>query len=877
MNTSAPAAKAPLALFDPWVWRMAWRDSRRSRGRLLVFSTALTLGVAALVAIDSVGWNLQRAITEQARTLVGADLIVESRHPLAPDAQKFVDGLPAVERAGETRLVSMATFPGKGKESQRLTQVRAIEGGYPFYGKAETQPPEAAAQMLVGEGAVVEESLALQFGLHPGDALTLGGETFRVLGTLKKLPGDVNVFAGLAPRVLIARGKLPPPLMARGSIVRYLTYLRLPTSVNPPALVGEHKAEFEQYRLDTDTVDHRKRQLGRVFDDVSHFLSLVSFVALLLGGIGVASAIQAHVKQKLRTVAVLRCLGASSGQTLAIYFLQAISLGIIGSLVGAAVGLVFQGLTPLFLRGVLPVELSFGVSWGSVAQGLVVGFVTCALFVLLPLLPVRRTPPLLALRAAFETGGEPRGNRRDPALWGAWALLAAALVAFPWVQSRNWQLGLGFSAALAVSFALLAGTARGLMAAARRFFPRTWPFEWRQGVGNLYRPNNRTLLLVFALGLSTFLLLGMYLTKDVLLRQFSAQGDSATQPNLIFFDIQPDQREPIAEAVRAHGMNVLDAAPAVTMRITSIDGKPVDQIAGDKAPAPDDGNRGRREGRWRLRHEYRSTYRDHLASTETIVGGEFRPRVGPEADGTDAAHATPVSVEEEMARELGLHVGTHILWDVQGLPVHTTVASLRKVDWSRFQSNFFVVFPAGVLEEAPAFNILVTRAPDPTASGQLQADVVSRYPGVSAIDLRLVVETVQGIVDKAATAVRFLSVFTVGTGLLVLAAAIFTGRYERVREGVLLRTLGASRRQIFRVLTVEYLALGTLAALTGIVLAVTGNWVLATFFFKLPWVPAPGAMVLTWAAVTALTVGVGLFASRGVCDAPPLEILRGEE
>ncbi len=861
-----------LALFDPWVWRMAWRDSRRSRGRLLVFSTALTLGVAALVAIGSVGWNLQRAITEQARILVGADLIVEGRHQLPPDAQKFVDSLPATARASETRLASMATFPRTG--GQRLTQVRALEGGYPFYGRAETVPPEAAAQMLAGEGAVVEDSLALQFGLHVGDSLTLGGETFHVLGTIKKLPGDVNVFASLAPRVLIARGKLPSSLLARGSLVRYLTYLKTPASVDPAKLVTEHKAEFEQYLLDTDTVDHRKREMGRVFDDVNHFLSLVSFVALLLGGIGVASAIQAHVKQKLRTIAVLRCLGASSGQALTIYFLQAISLGVVGSLIGAAVGLVFQGLTPLFLRSVLPVELSFGVSWGAVAQGLVVGFLTCALFVLLPLLPVRRTPPLLALRAAFETS-ETKGSRRDPALWGAWALLVAALVAFPWVQSRNWQLGLGFSAALAVSFGLLAATAWGLMTAARRFFPRTWPFEWRQGVGNLYRPNNRTLLLVFALGLSTFLLLGMYLTKDVLLRQFSAQGDSPTQPNLILFDIQPEQRQPIADLVRAHGMNVLDAAPAVTMRMTSIDGKSIDALADGKGTPK--GSKERREGRWRLRHEYRSTYRDHLSPTETVVGGEFRPRVGPEANGSDAAHAAPVSVEEDMARELGLHVGTPIVWDVQGVPVYTTVGSIRKVDWSRFQSNFFVVFPAGVLEDAPAFNILVTRAPDPATSGQLQADVVQRYPGVSAIDLRLVVETIQGIVDKATTAVRFLSIFTVGTGLLVLAAAIFTGRYERIKEGVLLRTLGATRRQIFRVLTVEYLALGTLAALTGILLAAAGNWVLAPFFFKLPWVPSPGAMALTWVVVSALTVGVGLFASRGVCDQPPLEILRGED
>ena len=635
---STPPMRAPFALFDPWVWRMAWRDSRRSRGRLLVFSTALTLGVAALVAIGSVGWNLQRAISEQARTLVGADLIVESRHPLTPDAQKLVDSLGGTDRAYETRLVSMATFPRT--HGQRLAQVRAMEGGYPFYGKVETDPPEAAAGMSAGKGAVVEESLLLQYSLHVGDEISLGGETFPILGTIRKLPGEVNVFAGIAPRVLIARRLLPAALLSRGSIVRYFTYLQLPPSVSPPQLVADHKAEFEKYHLETDDVDHRKRQMGRVFDDVNHFLSLVSFIALLLGGIGVASAIHAHVKQKLRTVAVLRCLGASSGQTLAIYFLQAISLGVMGSILGAMAGLFFQSLTPLFLKGTLPVELSFAISWESVVEGLIVGFLTCAIFVLLPLLPVRRTPPLLALRAAFETA--PKTDRRhDPALWGAWALLIAALLVFPWVQSHNLRLGLGFSAALFVAFGLLALTALGLMAAAKRYFPRRWPFEWRQGVGNLYRPNNRTLLLVFSLGLSTFLLLGMYLTKDVLLRQFSAQGDAATQPNLIFFDIQGEQKEPIAEAVRGHGMAVIDAAATITMRLTSIDGKAAEALADDKHPTQRGDDQDRNDNRWRLRHELPF----HLpgpSRRDRDGGGRHFPRQGRpggQRNGRGAHHA----------------------------------------------------------------------------------------------------------------------------------------------------------------------------------------------------------------------------------------------
>ncbi len=847
---------------------MAWRDSRRSRGRLLVFSTALTLGVAALVAIGSLGWNIDRAINDQARTLVGADLIVESRDSAPnPEAAKFVASLGG-EQAHETRLSSMAEFPKTG--ASRLTQVRAIEGGYPFYGKIETAPPEAAQQFRDGQGALIEESLLLQYGLQKGDQIKIGGKAFPILGTLRKLPGEASAFASIAPRVLIPRAQLPVALTTRGSLVRYATYLKLPAGVSGPELVKRQHDGLKKYNLEAETVDHRKRQLGQVFDNVNHFLSLVSFVSLLLGGIGVASAIQAHLKQKQRTVAVLRCLGASAGQTLTIYLLQALALGLVGAVTGAVVGIGLQSLAPLFLKGLLPVDLHFGVSWMAVAEGMGVGFLTCALFVLLPLLPVRRVPPLLAIRSAFESAASQPAGKHDPLLWLTYLALVLALALFPWLQSHNRQLGFGFSASLFVSFGLLGLVAKGLMTAARRFFPRSWPFEWRQGLANLYRPNNRTLLLVFTLGLSTFLLLGLYLTKDLLLRQFSDKNNSATQPNLVFFDIQPDQRDGVADLVRARKLPIMGTAPVVTMHLTALKGRPVNDIANDKSKArlqiPE----------WRLRHEYRSTFRDRLnPDTEQIIAGKLVPKVDPAL--AAGGGVIPISLEEQAAKDMHLAVGDAMDFDVQGIPMKTQIASIRKVDWGKFAPNFFVVFPVGVLEEAPSVDLLVTRAANAEVSGAVQADVVRKFPTVSAIDLSLIVDTLKGIVDKATAAVRFLSIFTVGTGLLVLAASILTGRYERVKEGVLLRTLGASRRQIFRILTVEYLCLGSLSALTGILLAGVGSWALAVWVFKVPWSPSPGSMLASWVIVAGLTVGIGLAASRGVCDHPPLEVLRGED
>lgn len=866
----APVPSPPLALFDPWVWRMAWRDSRRSRSRLLVFSTALTLGVAALVAIGSVGWNLQRAIHEQARTLVGADLILESRQPLDAATDQYIDSLGGTERAGETRLASMTQFPGGGA---RLTQVRGMEGAYPFYGQIETNPPTAAADFLAGKGALLEESLLAQYGAKPGDQITIGGTSFPVLGSVTKLPGEANAFASIAPRVLIPRAKLPASLLSRGSIVRYFAYLRLPSSTDPGKLVAQQRDTFKKHELTADTDARRERQLGRVFTDVNRFLNLVSFIALLMGGIGVASAIHAHLKTKLRTVAVLRCLGASSQQTLTIYLIQALALGLVGALSGALVGIILQGIAPAFLHSILPVNLTFIISWTAVAEGVGVGFLTCALFVLLPLLPVRRTPPLLALRSAFESNGAEltAATRRDPLRWFAYGLLGLCLLLFPWLQSGDRRLGFGFSGGLFVAFGLLALVAWTLMRAARRYFPQRWPFEWRQGLANLYRPNNRTLVLVFTLGLSTFLLLGMYLTKDILLRQFDKKNNDSNGPNLVFFDVQTDQKDALSAAVHAHGLPILDFVPTVTMKLSTVGGRPVDDLANDKPkpgqePVP----------KWRLQHDYRSTYRDHLTGPETLTAGKFTP-TAPEHSGFDAAHPVPVSVEADMAKEMHLKLGDALQWDIQGIPFYTTVGSLRKVEWDQFQPNFFVVFPTNALEGAPTFNVLVTRAPNAAASGKVQSDIVKEFPTVSAIDLSLIITTIKGIVDKATTAVRVLSIFTVGTGLLVLAAAIITGRYERVKEGVLLRTLGASRRQIYRILVVEYLCLGTLSAFAGILLAAAGNWALARFVFKLPWAPSPVAMIACWFIVAGLTVIIGLLASRGVCDHPPLEILRAEE
>jgi putative ABC transport system permease protein len=580
---------------------------------------------------------------------------------------------------------------------------------------------------------------------------------------------------------------------------------------------------------------------------------------LLLGAVGVASAIQAHLQQKTKTGAILRCLGMSAAGTVWVYLIQTAAMGLFGAGFGAALGVVMQQVFPRVLRSFLPLPIVASVAWQPILAGLFIGFGVCILFALPPLLRFRRLSPLRVFRASVEA--EAPSGRRDAVLWAVYGLIVAGITAFSISQTDTLTRGLIFSLALFAAVGIFAGVAKLLIIGIRKFFPHGWSFVLRQGLANLYRPNNRTLLLTLSLGLGTFLLLNLYLTREVLLSQFTSIGTN-NQPNIFFFDIQPDQRAGVAEIVRAAGMPVIQEAPIVTMRLAEVKGRRTAEILLDPQ---------RKTPEWELEREYRTTYRDHLTDTEKITAGRWIGRVDYHPGDT-----VPISLDGDIAKDLGTKIGDELVFDVQGVPIKTTLASTREVDWKRFQTNFFVVFPAGVLENAPTFHVLVSRVPTPADSARLQNAMVAKYPNVSAIDLTSVIQTVDSILSKVALVIRVMSLFTVGAGVIVLASTIWSGRYQRLQESILLRTLGASRAQIWKILCAEYFLLGLFASLTGIALAVAASWGLARFIFKLGYAPSILPLFVAAAAVSGLTVAVGLIASRGVGSAPPLEILRAE-
>ena len=858
---------------------MAWRDSRASRRRLLLFSSSISLGIAALVAIGSLGRNLEDAIRQQSKSLLGADLVLTARQAFTAEDEALFLRFGG-ETARETSFSTMLVLTN----GTRLVNARAVSGGFPFYGQLETEPASAAAEFRAGGGVLVEEGVLQQFGVGRGDSVKLGAASFRILGALRKVPGDTVAFATIAPRVYLAASDLAATeLLKGGSLARYRVHFRFPDPTDVEALLKPLETQLAARRLDSDTVKKRQRDLGASLGNLYRFLNLVALVALLLGAVGIASAIHVHVRQKLPNVAVLRCLGAPLADTFGIYLAQGIALGAAGSVMGIALGALVAQKLPSVIGGFVPFAFAPRFAWGAAVEASSAGFVVCLLFALLPLLEVRRVSPLAAIRAAYD--GPPRP---DPARWAVTALIALAIAAFSMSQTERWTEGLAFAAGLGAAFALLAGAARLVVWLARRLVPASLPFVWRQGLASLHRPQNRTMLLLLSLGLGTFLILTLHLVRGTLLTQLFPAGNGS-KANAVLFDIQPDQKDGVVALLRSQGLPVIDEAPIVTMRLRSVKGVPTETLVQDKTKRVPD---------WVLRREYRSTWRTNLVDSEEIVAGKLvasfsppqpmpaghdadeRKARGPGPSGPAAADPSdiPVSLEEGIAKELQVGLGDGIVFDVQGVPMTCRVASLRKVDWRQVRPNFFVVFPAGVLEDAPAMHVLATHVADAAASARMQRDVVKAFPDVSAIDLTLVLQTLDGILAKVGFVIRFMALFTVATGLVVLAGAVLSGRWQRMQEAILLRTLGATRAQIRQVLFAEYATLGLLAAITGSVLAVIASWALAVFAFKAGYdfaaLPVPLAVALC--GVTTLTVLVGLATSRGIADQPPLEILRRE-
>ncbi|MEO6759008.1 MAG: FtsX-like permease family protein, partial [Saprospiraceae bacterium] len=478
------------------------------------------------------------------------------------------------------------------------------------------------------------------------------------------------------------------------------------------------------------------------------------------------------------------------------------------------------------------------------------------LFALLPLSGILKTSPLRTLRASNDDPAtSSRGLR-----WGVYILITLAIFGFTWWLIGAWRETLFFMGGIAAAFLILFAIAQLLTFLLRRFFPKKWSYVWRQGIANLFRPENQTVLLVVTIGLGTMLLSTLFLIQNLILKQVEFSG-SGNQPNMILFDIQSADKDSVAELVRSKGMPVLQQVPVITTRVETINGR---------TKIDDEVDSTRSMPKWVWDREYRVTFRDTLIDSEEIIAGKW------EGNYTTPGQPVKISISDGLQKAMKAEIGTKIVFNVQGTALDCEVGSVRKVDFGRVQTNFLVLFPRGVLERAPQFHVIISRVASADQSAGFQSELVRRYPGISAIDLTQILKSVDEVLGKVSFVIRFMAMFSILTGLLVLISSIYQGKFARIRESVLLRTLGASRRQILRINAIEYFFLGALACLAGVGLSVIGAWALARFAFHIPFQPEWWPLVWTFLVITSTTIIIGLLNSRDVVRKPPLEVLRAE-
>ncbi|MEX2221004.1 MAG: FtsX-like permease family protein [Candidatus Rokuibacteriota bacterium] len=833
-----------------FVLRLAWRETRGAWRHFGYFFACITLGVSALVGVGSFADSLERTVARSAKSLMGGDVEIRSTQPLPEDTAALVPEL-GTGSAGvaTTRVRELVAMAQAGPAQSHLVEVKAVEPGYPFYGALVTEPARPLPSLIGGGRALVHEALLARFNLRVGDRVHLGDAELTISGVILQEPDRAIGVFSLGPRVLIASEDLDRTGLVRlGSRVRHRTLFRLPEGRDAQAF-RDRLAEALPAVQRVTTYAQAQRGLRRFWDQLTMYLGLTGLVALMVGGIGVAVSVNAFVRQKLPSIAILKALGAGWRPLLAAYLLQTALLGLGGSVLGALLGSAVQPLLAPTLTRLLPIELTLSFSLRAVLGGLAMGLGVTLLYALWPLLQIRHVSPALILRAEVE----PRLRGRRP--WATALPIAGGLAALALWQAGSWKIGGLFAGGLAAALVLLALGARLIIMLARRV--RWRAPAWRQGAANLHRPGSHAGPVLVSLGLAVMLVVSIALLDRSLRAQLVERAPGIT-PAFFFIDIQTDQAEPFAQLVASRGATApAEITPVVRSRLSAVNGTPITS-----------GERSRREDAWYLTREYVLTWAQEAPGHNTVVAGRWWT---PE----EAAREPLISVEEEIARQLGVGLGDTLTFDIQGVPVSGRVTSLRHVDWRSLTSNFFVIFSPGALEGAPSTFIATVRA-RPEQENQLQSAVVAAFPNITAIPIREVLERVSAMLDQIALAVRLVAAFSIGAGLIVMAGALAITRQQRLYQSVILKALGATRGFVSRVFAVEYALLGAAAGVAGSALAALLAWAVLRFALDVPWRWAPGTLLAGVATATTLALLVGFLGTRRLLGRRPLGVLRSE-
>ena len=822
-----------------WLVKMAWRESRTHRVKLALFLSAIIIGVAAQVSISSLRDNLTQSIDSQSKELLGADLEVRHTAPFDSVLNSFLDN-----RFDESAdMVRFASMVSADSGFTRLSQIFASSSTYPFYGSIKTQPMKAFEEFQGGDGALIDQSVLDQFNLIVGDTLTIGLSSYPILGGMLSIPGQAQAGSFFGPRIFIPIDGLEETgLLQRGSRVEYLRYFTYRDNQEPEQIRAALDSLRNLSSFGFDDVEERRSEVSSAIEQLSDFLNMIGFIALLLGGLGIGSSMFVYIREKVPQIAILKCVGVKGRDAILIFLFQSFVMGILGAVLGAALGVVIQQILPFLITDFLPVELQLFLSWPSILVGTAVGVLVTLLFAGLPLVDLTQISPLQTLRRSSITTSNILSRRR----YAIMGLILIGIWGYGYWMLESVEAASWFSLGVVVLSGVLVLISLGLMKLTRILIRPRWPYAIRQGLSNLYRPQNQTTTLLLSFGLGITLISSLYLTQDLLLSalNFSTSDDI---PNVAFYDIQADQNNGVNQVINELGHETLQNVPIVTMRLEAVGNNTVTQILADTS---------RSARRWALQREYRSTYRDSLIETEILSEGEFIGQYELDMDNL-ANDYVPITVSSDLMDDLAATIGDTLRWNVQGITLSSTIVGIREVNWEEPQPNFFVVFPDGVLNYAPQFFATTVRTSTRAEALELQQQIVNRYPNISALDIGLLVESFRDFLNQITFVIQFIGLFSILTGLIVLAGAAASSRFQRLKEAQLLRVLGAQKQIIKRILFIEFFAVGGLSSLLGVGLSLGVSYLVGYFVFDLVLQPSWGILSLEVLIIIGLVTLVG--------------------
>jgi putative ABC transport system permease protein len=859
--------------------RIATRELRSSRGKFAFVLLSVAIGVAALTGVRGFSSAFRATLLLRARSIMAGDIAARTTVQPTPDQKAALDKLRADgnDESPVTELLSMAS--STTSLDPLLVSLKAVDPAkYPFYGSVVLVPAIPLTQALTDNSVAVGEDLLMRLHLHVGDSIKLGSHEFRIATAVQDEPDRLSGSFAAGPRVLLSQAALESTgLLAQGSHATRRYLFKLPAPKPGQALsdakVAALKAQLEAILPDAQITDYREANpaLTKALDGATGLLSLMSLVALVLGAVGVAMAMRAHLQQRLDSIAIMKSLGAGSGQIMKIYLMQTLLLGLGGGLLGVVLGIGVQLAFPLFLAKLLHLTPTLRLDVHAIGLGLTAGLLTTLLFTLPPLLDIRNVRPILILRRAVEVSDDPFTTRLWKKLKGSAAQLVASvfiLIGLIWLATRvsdSRQVGGYFAGGLVIALLVLLIASALTLYLLRLFLRGTrlhLPSVLRHGLANLYRPGNPSAALLAALGLGIMQIASVYMVQRSIVNEMQV-ATAENLPNIFLIDMTSDEVGGVRALLATQPMvkGTPEIVPVVSSRMLAING-----VVASKLKLPHSSGRALLG----LNLTWAPTPNAPPPGDKVVKGKWWTAQ-----QSIDSATHPLVAIERDRANRLNLKVGDSVTFASQDDQFTATVAAIYEADSRHAFSRAEFILPAPVLDGLPVVwygGVHCT----PGSTSTLRRVLYEHFPTVTVIDVAATLETIRQVLLQITYVIQFLAAFSIFAGIVILASAIAGTRYRRIREVVVLKTLGATRPRIATIFSIEFLVLGLIAGLVGLIFAnlMAREMLIRVLHFDYAF--QPWFNLVTWISVGLLTVAAGWLASHRVLGQKPLEILREE-